>query len=231
LKQVTSYLFIIGLLLTAGCAEEETSRQSSDQQYFPLSVGVYQIYDVEGTRYLSQFQSEAFSYQLKTEVVDSFYTVDNVLTYVIYRSTRDTDQSAWEYLDTWSARVNDYEAVMNEGNTAYVKISFPVYKNKEWNGNKLNNESEEDIYKIESRGVKIPLDNGITFSDCIAIEQEDYIDAIQKDEREEIYARTIGLVYRKAIQLEFCEDVNCLGSQTIIAGTEYFQSLIEYGKN
>jgi hypothetical protein len=65
------------------------------------------------------------------------------------------------------------------------------------------------------------------------VNQNDYFKVDYKDERTEIYARHVGLIYRKAIQLTYCtdEDVCIIGSQEILQGTEYFQTLKEYGKN
>ncbi|HNC14193.1 MAG TPA: hypothetical protein PLF59_20600, partial [Cyclobacteriaceae bacterium] len=66
------YKYLAGLLVVlAGCGDDET-KVTSDADYFPLHKGFYQIYNVSETRYLNINDSESRTFQLKTEVVDSF---------------------------------------------------------------------------------------------------------------------------------------------------------------
>lgn len=223
----------------ASCSDVDTKKAPYDRLYFPLTVGLYHIYTVEGVTYKNQIEIEPFSYELKTEVVDSFRTVEGDIQYVIYRSKRDKESDAWEYIDTWSARINSFEAVQYEGNVPFVKIDFPVFKNKQWNGNAFNSLGEE-MYTIDDVGSSYRLTNGNQYNNCLSVNQFNYSVFDRKDDRKEIYAEGIGLIYYRKIKIDYCDDTtdkpcicngDCLGQLIPRDGIEYFQELKEYGTN
>jgi len=229
LKQLARYLLGVGILLW-GCGEVETIKQHNDMEYFPLQVGYFQIYAVEHTTYTGLDQSTTLEYDLKTEIIDSFKSPEGSTIFVIHRSKRENESDPWEFIDTWSARLTEFEAIMNEGNTSFVKISFPVFKNKDWNGNALNS-LEEELYTLEEVDISFDLENGIEFSDCVVINQQDYIAADRQDFRREVYSRDVGLIFRQITTLEFCTENSCFGQQLPISGIDYHQILKEYGQN
>src|SRR4051812_42957499 len=153
-----------------------------------MRTGWYQIYDVYEIRYSEVTDPDTLVYELMTEVVDSFKNNIGETTYVLHRSTREDKSEDWKFLDTWSARVDANEAVQIEGNTAYVKLSFPLSLNKTWNGNSLNNVGEDE-YKVTGFDEPTTLD-GTTFDKTLTVEQEFNDDPIvYTDIRKEIYAR------------------------------------------
>jgi hypothetical protein len=228
LKQLSKYLLPITLFLV-GCGEHEPVKQSDPKEYFPLAVGNFYIYAVERTTHSEVVPKVVTdSYELKTEIIDSFDNQDNGITYVIHRSRRQSENDAWEFVDTWSARSTPYQAVVSEGNTAYIRLTFPVYKNKLWNGNALN-VMPDDYYTIEASGTAFTAGDHF-FSDCVVVNQEKYLDALLKDDRTEVYARHVGLIYKKSIVLNYCDTEGCLGQQVIKNGVEYYQVLKAYGQ-
>lgn len=232
MKQLAKYLLGVSAFLWS-CSDGDPLKRQDDKEYFPLQVGYYQIYSVEETEYESIGQSSFSAYELKIEIVDSFTDLAGGPIYAIHRSKRADENSPWEFVDTWSARVNDLQAVMSEGNTSYVKIAFPAFSSKEWNGNALNT-MQEDLYKYDETGVQFDLDNGQSFNDCLVINQESYLDVLSKEDRQEVYARNIGLIYKKYIVLHYCDGTeaeDCFGQQVIVNGIESIQSLKEYGQN
>jgi hypothetical protein len=194
-----------------------------------LQVGNFQIYDVDETNYFPLEDPEELHYQIKTEVVDSFEHTEGNYTYVVYRSRRDSENDAWTYIESWSVRVTDLEAIVSENNISFVRMTFPVAVGKKWNGNAYN-ASEEDEYEITV--VDQPYQLGDTqFEHTLTVDQENRVDLLFNDRRFEIYAKDIGLIYREVTDLEYCSEVECFGQNKIERGIVYKQTIIAHGSN
>lgn len=222
-------------MVLSGCGEDESPRHD-DVEYFPLRTGFYQVYSVEENVYSELSPPESFVYELKTEVVDSFPNQEDGFTFVIYRSIRATENDPWEFQVAWSARTNAYQAVLTEESISFVRIAFPAFKNKEWNANSLNTIGE-DSYVIENAGGSYTLDTDLEFQDVLVINQEDELNELVRNEREEVYARNVGLIYKKSIVVNYCDqdppppNPPCFGQEIIKDGVEYRQVLKEYGQH
>jgi hypothetical protein len=108
-QKIALFLFI-GLL---ACETPDDPKPNLDKEYFPLQVGNFQIFHVEGVEYVLR-QPYPFEYELKSIVSDSFH-VGDIVRYVIHRSKREPGASTWEYFETFSAEVNSREVVEYEG--------------------------------------------------------------------------------------------------------------------
>lgn len=238
MKHFRSFALLALTLCVLSCdTQEHISRPDTDPEYFPLSRGFYQIYDVEEIKYTLGVP-ETLKYELKVAVADSFINSTGKYTYVLKRNRRSVGSSAWELLETWSAEVRNNEAIVTEGSTPYVVMAFPAITNRAWNGNAYNNEDnpvtgeKEDVYTIIGKGNSQTV-NGSTFNDCVNIVQEDNQEFIvYLDQRSEVYARNVGLISKMVTQLKYCNDAdrNCIGQQIIDEGIIYRQLIKEYGR-
>lgn len=232
LRKLYKYLPVV-LLAMVSCGEDEVVKQPSDAEYFPLRKGFYQVYSVHEVEYQLLAETKNVTYQLKTEVIDSFINQEEGYTYTIHRSKRNTPADSWEFQQVWSVRMNTANVVVSEENTPFIKIVFPAVPNLHWDGNALNS-LPADEYLLTKTGDSYELSTGITVGEYIQIVQEDSYDPIIfLNKRQEFYARKIGLVSLESIDLEYCTDADdCeVGQQVINNGTIYVQTLMEYGQN
>ena len=223
------------LLLVLSCTPKAPSPSPVVYDYLPLKTGAFFVYSVDST-VIDQNISQTYLYDLLVQVTDSFPNADGGYTYVMLRSKRDTTGSAWTALESWSARVSAYQAVVSEGNIPYVKMAGPLEDGKAWDGNALNTlgGTEKcpgqqtytcDIYTISLFGKPYQ-----TFSNSLTVIQNDNEDLIvAQDVRSEVYVKAVGLVDRSIVQLNYATDEDHLGTQFVATGLQYHQSLTQYG--
>ncbi len=222
---------VFGLVLLIGCDENPVVVED-DSVYFPLEVGSYQIYQVDQTLYSELDPPDITSYQLKIETVDSFKTIEGDYQFVMYRSKRNNENDPWVYLDTWSAKRSSIRAIMQEGNTSFVKLAFPLRENRAWDGNAFNTLGDDEYIATL---VKKPftIEGLPIFPKTITIQQSDNQDFIvYQDKRSEVYAEDVGLIEKKILQLNYYTlPIEDIGKQKIKNGIDFNQRLIEYGTN
>ena len=222
--------FLISFVAVAAIScnsSDEDPTFDSGKDYFPLKKGNFQIYDVVSIEYTLGVP-ETLRYELKILTTDSFPNSEGSYTHVLYRSKRNEGATEFSYLDTWSARMDSRDVVMNEENTAFLKIKLPVSKGDEWDGN-LYNAQVEDAYLMEEVGAAFAA-NGQTYEDCIVVNQNDNQDfVVTLDQRKEVYARHVGLIYKEVRILNYCTVGSCLGQQQVESGVIFTQTIKSYG--
>lgn len=227
LKGPGCLLFGAMLVLVDGCSYSDAIR-ISDQSYFPVRVGNYQIYQVTETD-IQHFSCGDSSeptkiYELKVLVFDSVKNAEGGYTYLIHRYTRSDSTQSWTDLDTWSARVSSNQVIVNEGNTSYVKLVFPLANNGKWNANLYNNLGAE-YDTLRNLGKPYQLNNGKKYSSSLTVMQADNRDFfVFQDKRFEVYAPLVGLIYKESTQLTYLQGT-CYGQQQVASGVIYFQTL------
>jgi len=228
-QQLLTLTLSASLCATLGCASDDSLFNTRhEQEYMPLRLGVFQVYEVNEIRYQLGVP-DTFEYELKVLVTDSFPSAEGDFVYVLTRSKREAG-GAWSYLDTWSARVDDSEFVINEENTSYLKVRLPLVKGSSWNGNSYNS-AGVDEYSLTDFKVTHEA-GGAVFPDCLYVLQannDDYI--VFLDQRHEIYARNVGLIYKEVTQLSYCTSTaqGCLGQQIVESGVAFRQTIKQYG--
>lgn len=226
-----SVVMIVTTIFALSCdSENNVVVRDKPSDYFPLTTGLYQIFDVDQVTYVLGVPTTE-QYQLKTVLIDSFDRGDGNIAYVQHRYKRSAGSDAWKYVSTWAVQADDRELTTNENNTIYVKYRFPLADGYAWNGNAYNTQAEDE-YVLE--GVKVSQTIGDTdYEDCLVVNQSDNQDFIVfLDQRKEVYARNIGLVSRQVIQLYYCTQTEegCLGQQVVEEGIEYSQTLAAHGR-
>jgi hypothetical protein len=99
-----------------------------------------------------------------------------------------------------------------------------------WDGNQFNNSTTES-YVISELNASITLPSGFEAEQSLTVIQNDLLDNIvETDQRKEVYAKGVGLIYKEIIQLQYCTNPNCLGQQKVDKGVILIQSLKEHGQ-
>ncbi len=224
-------LLLLFALLFQQCEDDTADGvRLKDQEYLPLSVGLYQVYQITETIYENGPEGETMQYQLKTEIVDSLAGPNGLYTYVLHRETRMTANDPWMMKDTWSITFSDTEAIVQQGNIAFVKLKLPLSLDLFWDGNRYNALGEE-TYTVTAFAQ--PLLVGDTeFDDVVEVTQNNEVDEIVgNDVRKEVYARGVGLISRTEEVITYCSNSSsCIGRQIIEQGKVSEQYLLEYGK-
>jgi hypothetical protein len=224
-------------LLVLGCTSRDIQPKGTGSAYFPLKVGSSWTYDVSETS-ITQLGGQVNTfYELRIEVIDSISSAEGI-TYVFKRTRRADPSMPWITIETWSARKDAFSAVLQEGNTPFVKLSFPLSDGKTWNGNALNSLGGKDKcqngnfacdnYEVTNLFQRFEA-TGIAFDETVTvIENNDDDPIVMKDIRKSVYAKSVGLVYREVTMLEYCTVGNCIGQQIVENGSILRQAIKSY---
>lgn len=176
------------------------------KSYFFLEEGKYREYNVEEIRYLAVDLYDTLNYQLR-EVVGEPIDANNERTgRLLYRYKRDNATQDWELDSIWSARIENNRAIVNENNVPLIKLTFPTDTLNSWDRNLFNNVDQEII---RARTFSQPFTVGFnTFLNAAEIEISntpiDSLILFGPDERLEVYADSIGLVYKEFNTYSIC---------------------------
>lgn len=226
-------LVIAAFLLFASC-HDKVENDSTDSEaeslyrYFPLDSGAYIIYSVDSI--IHRFDDDntnnpdslidTFHYEVK-EVIDSdFIDGEGDVAWRISRYYREVGSVDWNFTTLWTAKLTNQSAQKVEENIRFVKLSFPIKKNKIWNGNLFNFMPEED-YVLDEANVPIAI-GGFNFDSSVTVLQLEDFNLIHRIFKQEKYVYGVGLAYRQRDSL----NINALGG--VINGVEFRQSLIDY---
>jgi len=233
----SSRLFLLLLSILVACSSEDPISTDIGLNYFPLRTGSEWIYQVEET-IINQAVEEKTTYELRITLVDSIKNDNGTYAYIFNRATRTEDENPWQSISTWSASVNKNQLIQNESNIHFVKMIFPLFSGSRWNGNQYNNLADNgnlfngqgsELYELTEFDKPLLLSSGLEFQRTSTIVQNNFVDPIVgTDQRKEVYARDVGLIFKEIIQLEYCTTPACLGQQKVDQGVMYVQTLTSY---
>ncbi len=230
MKSRTDFFTIILFALSVfGCSEtRDINPDAYGTDYFPLKVGQFAIYQVEGVEYINSRDSVEFSYQLKESITESFEDLESGISYKILREKRENENEEWKIDSVWSARKDGLRAIKTENNVPYIRLVFPFQENKTWNGNGLNNKQPDDYEMIDVgkpyAGIFSYFDRTVTV--IIDLIPDRFVQYISK---KEVYSQHTGLVYKENVILNYRQGDD-YGLGIVDSGIKYFQSILAYGE-
>ncbi|RDV14815.1 hypothetical protein DXT99_12680 [Pontibacter diazotrophicus] len=233
----------------AGCEDKykDPDPQAMGYGYYPLEVGDYRIYNVTDIRYRHDV-GDTSRFQLRERVDTTFYDQTNTHSYKIVRSTRPDEGSAWVEDSVFVVAKQPTMLTLTKDNTKYVKLVFPVKGGVSWLGDAFNDriadsytpgerradyyESKES-YTYQSKGEPFTF-NGQSYPNTVTVIQGTPTESwIGYDNRREIYAEDIGMVYRLYTRIVYCNDTDSDDCEYAIGyklqGHERHEELISYG--
>lgn len=211
------------------CSESEIASDTDrlGLHYFPLEVGNYRIYDVEETNY-TVLETVTTNYELKESVSDSNYNAGGNLQYIIHRSTRLDETESWKLDSIWTAQKTTNIAVLTENNVPFVKLSFPIEHELEWDGNGLNTlASEVYIYNTELPDTTL---SEMLYQNIVkVIQSERGEDFLGFEMKSETFAPNVGMIIKESSVLKYCQ-TECETEKEIQSGRDIVMTLKTYGK-
>ncbi len=203
------------LFLMYSCTKSETEildPSTFGYEYFPVAIGKSWTYQMDSIVYSEKVfvkKDTSVSF-IREEVVDSFRNVENKLVYrldVYY--TRDTN-TPWELVSASFIQKNESQLIKTENGLDYLKLIFPVRKNKSWEGNsRIHSKTEMVIgneilqpfgdiwyYSYDYINQKERL-NLFNFENVCQVAEADYDGFLEKRYSYAKYAKDVGLVYKE----------------------------------
>jgi len=219
-------ILLLFIMQSFACKKDPAPPVDVGYDYFPTDVGTWVIYDVDSIVY-DDFNNSIYTYeyQIYERIESTFTDGEGRETQRIERYKRDSTNGAWIIKDVWFANRTNTTAEKVEENVRFIKLTFPARSGNTWDGN-ASNTIEEWEYRITEYDVAKSI-NGVYFDSCLTVLQKDYPTAISKEYYLEIYAKHVGLIYKKSINLEISSG-NVLDS--LDKGFDYTIQVNSYGK-
>lgn len=219
---ILSALFILlGLVSCKPDADYPATDTGSD--FYPNKTGYYIIYDVDSTFYDDFTHTVSHdTFQIKEIIESQFTDQQNRDARRIERWYKWNDTTDWILKDIWYSVKNPYRVERVEENERYVRLVFPVSDYSSWNGNAMN-DLEYQKYEYDNVYDKFTVNNMVFDSTC-KVKQAASSNLIDEKLQYEIYAKNVGLIYKKFKVLK----KDYVTSQ-IISGVDYTWKINSYG--
>jgi len=230
-RSVLAALFLVAIIFTA-CKKDTPATVDFGYNYVPLKSGAFIIYDVDSIHFNDFIKTkDTFRFQLKEEIGLPFTDLLGNISYEYKRYKRfylvnvDINTLPFALTDVWYVtKLKDrYERV--EESFRYSRLKFPVSEGATWNGNAFNSEDEWN-YSIEEADVKY-----LSFDSTAIVLQRDVETRISKQYYLEKYARNVGLVYKKVIDVGSQNNSSVNIMDKIEKGTIYEWRYVSHGSN
>lgn len=209
-----------------GCKEEiEPVQVDLGLDFKPLELGNKWVYEVEETVYFGENDFETSKFFFQDRVRSSFLNAEKELVFIVERS-KSTDRKSWTKQLDYTLQFRNNSLLRTINNKTVIPLNFPADLGKKWNGTAYQ-AFGKDEFEIDS--VASELKEGKTQIGLVRVLQEKLDDKVtQRDNRYEIFTRSVGMTEKYDEVLTYCSRNNCLGKQLIDGGYRIKMKLVEY---
>lgn len=212
-----SFLFLALLVTVAvfSCRKPDEIKKAADPEnnYFPLELGNYIIYDVDSTQWDDQrCVVLKKSHQMMYRVADTFTDVSGRPSYRIETFTRRWPDTTWARHRVLYATNTKEQTEFVETELRYIKLVYPVSANRTWLGNAKIKTGDSalryfDGWNYRYTNVNVPYNSGdVIYNNTVTVEHVDVAENNPETQPKsfasrtfgkEIYALNIGMIYRE----------------------------------
>jgi hypothetical protein len=220
----------VGLLLLfsliIGCREViEPDQVESGLDFVPLALGNSWTYQVDETIYFGENDFEDSEFFYRDRIRGSYLNAEKDIVYIVER-LKSTDRKTWINQLDYALQIRNKVLLRTINNQTVVVLSLPPELGKKWDGNAYK-AGERDEFEIDSVAVQMNLGSSKILALRVTGEKLD--DKVtQRDNRYEIFLRSVGLVEKYDEVLTYCSRNNCLGQQLIDGGYRVKMKLVDY---
>ncbi len=130
------------LLGLSSCTEEQDVSPDLGYDFYPLQVGKYWEYQVDSVVYDDDgARVDTAQLFFREEIVEQRLDEAGDTVYVAERSERYYADAPWLIREVFSLRRTRTQAIRTENNLSFIKLIFPIRRNKRWDGNLFFNSS------------------------------------------------------------------------------------------
>ncbi|NOT37532.1 MAG: hypothetical protein HOP11_09160 [Saprospiraceae bacterium] len=210
------FLLLISSLWIFSCGNEDGALNEFQlgYHYIPLAIGQNIVYQTDSIYYQKSnnvFRDTSRSF-IREFVSDTFRNAVGDLVFNVEIYYRKNEAQEWDLIDNSFVTKTKTNVIRQDNGLNYVKMIFPVLKNKSWNGNiqldqnnelKINGEffkpfkywnGNSYYYREISDNLLI---GNITYNKVVTVEESDYEDDLNRILSISRYAQDVGLVYRE----------------------------------
>ena len=209
MSRLTQYLSLFILILNIISCKKDSGDtvQELSSDYFPMNQYSYIDYAVTEITYDDFFNPvkiDTINYELRVEV-DSLKLNQNGFSEAqLIRSVRESDTSNWRVADVWFARKSNTKLEVVEENINFIKMVYPVGKDKTWDGNAMNTMPEQ-IYSYLEVNSEVTI-REILFPNVVKVERGRILNLIEDESHQEWYAEGLGMIYKNDRSLSTSPD-------------------------
>ncbi len=205
-----------GALIFGSCTKQIEQPRADD--YFPLEIGKYIVYDVDSTTY-DDYSKTTYhnNYQMRYEVVDTFRDNEGRLSYAIDVLQRKTSNDTFVGRDVIHVTKTNGRLEWTQTNAKIIKMIIPIDNSTpSWDGMTYIEPREEAMYEYNTSvfpwdfkysKIRETFDPGNNFFEntvtVTGIDEQTNQpdDSVYADRNfyQEVYAKGYGLVYRERI--------------------------------